>query len=99
MAQFVLAIIVILWILGFINIPFINTVLFSLFGRPITLYNILVLLIVLWIIEILPSPIRQIIMILLLLWLLSVLGIITIGGFSQLVVVAIIIGVIVSIFQ
>jgi hypothetical protein len=99
MAQIALAIIVVLWLFGFVHIPYLNSALFTIMGHPITLYNILILLIILWVIEILPSPLRQIIMLLLLLWVLSVMGIITIAGFSQLVVVAIIVGVIASLFR
>lgn len=99
MATLALGIIIILWLMGFIHIPYLNDVLFNLGSRPITLYNIFVLLIILWIIGILPSPLRQIIMILFLLWILSILGIIAIAGFSQLIVVAIIIGIILSLFH
>lgn len=98
MAQLVLAIIIILWLFGFIQIPYLHNILFHVLGRPITLYNILILLIIMWVIEILPSPLRQIVMILLFLWLLSIFGIIAIAGFSQLIVIAIIIGIIVSLF-
>lgn len=99
MAQLALAVIIVLWLFGFVQIPYLNAPLFNILGRSITLYNILILLIILWVIEILPSPLRQIIMLLLLLWVLSVMGIITIAGFSQLIVVAIIIGIIASLFH
>ena len=98
MAKLVLGIIILLWIFGYIHIPYLNNVLFNLGNHPITLYNILVFLIIIWVIEILPAPIRHIIMILFLLWLLSILGVIAIVGFSQLIVVAIIIGIVVSLF-
>ncbi len=98
MASTVLIIIVLLWFLGFIQIPYIHSTLFTLLGKPITLYTILLFLIIAWIIEILPSPLRQIVFILFLLWVLSVLGIFTFTGLSQALVVAIIIGLLLSFF-
>jgi hypothetical protein len=91
----ILVILIALWVLGYINIPglvFPNVVLFNFNGHPITLWNVLILLVVAWAIGILPSPIREIAGILLLLWILSTLGIVAIAGLSSLLVIAIIVG-------
>lgn len=98
MGSVVLIIIVLLWLLGFIQIPYIHSTIFTLLGKPITLYNILLFLIIAWIIEILPAPLRQIVFVLFILWILSTLGILAFAGLSQILIVAIIIGVILSLF-
>jgi hypothetical protein len=45
-----------------------------------------------WIVGILPSPLRQIAAVLLILWILALFGIIVIAGISNLLVLAVIIG-------
>jgi hypothetical protein len=97
-----IAILIILWFLGYIHInglsiPDIN--LFTINGRFITLWDLLILLVVSWALSILPTPFRAIAGVLLILWVLSVLGILSIAGFSLsgLLVIAIIIGIIFSI--
>jgi hypothetical protein len=97
----IVVILAILWFLGYapisgISIP--NLVLFSINNHPVTLWNILILLVVGWAIGILPRPFQAIAGILLLLWVLSVLGILAIAGLSSIIVLVIIIGLIISIF-
>lgn len=90
-----LVVLIILWILGFIHIEGLvikDITLFVFNGRSISLWDVLVFTIVLWAIGILPSPLRQIVGILFILWVLSVLGILSIFGLSNLLVLAIIIG-------
>jgi len=96
----IVIILAILWLLGYfpisgISIP--NLVLFSINNHPITLWNILILAVVGWAIGILPRPFQAIASVLLLLWILSVLGIL-IAGFSNIIVLVIIVALIVSIF-
>ena len=96
----IVIILAILWLLGYlpisgISIP--NLVLFSINNHPITLWNILILAVVGWAIGILPRPFQAIASVLLLLWVLSVLGIL-IAGFSNIIVLVIIVALIVSIF-
>ncbi len=91
----------ILWLLGLVPIVGIVIPDFSLFiinGHPITLWNILILLVISWAIGILPRPFQVAASVLLLLWILSELGILAIAGLSHVIVLAIIIGLIVSIF-
>ena len=97
----IVVILVVLWLLGFIHIPALTVhdwVLFSVNGQAITLLNLLVFLVVLWAIGILPRPFREIAGVLLVLWLLSIFGFIAIAGLSNLIVIAIIIGIVASIF-
>ena len=96
----IVIILAILWLLGYfpisgISIP--NLVLFSINNHPITLWNILILAVVGWAIGILPRPFQAIASVLLLLWILSVLGILIVG-FSNIIVLVIIVALIVSIF-
>lgn len=84
-----------LWLMGYIHVPGVMLPNFQLFifnGHPIRLWDILVFLIIIWIIELVPAPIRQIAVILVLLWVLSILGILVINGVSNLLLLAIIIG-------
>jgi hypothetical protein len=98
----ILAILIILWFLGYtpiggINIP--NVTLISINNHAITLWNVLILLAILWGISILPRPFREIASVLLLLWVLSVIGILAIAGLSNILVIAIIVGFAIYIFQ
>lgn len=98
----VLAILIALWFLGIVEIKSFtipHITLFSLNGHPITLVNALIVLAILWIIDLLPSPFRQIAIALLILYLLSMLGFIVMAGFSNVIIIALIIGVIVSLLQ
>jgi hypothetical protein len=97
----IVIILAILWFLGYapisgISIP--NFVLFSINNHPVTLWNILILLVIGWAIGILPRPLQAVASILLLFWVLSVLGIFAIVGLSSIIVLVIIIGLIISIF-
>jgi len=90
-----LIVLIVLWFFGYIHITGLTIpdfVLFTINNQPITLWNILILLVVMALIGILPSPFRQIASVLLILWVLSILGILAIVGLSSLLVVAIIVG-------
>ncbi len=95
----ILLILIALWFLGYIDIRGLNIpdyVLFQLNGRPITLWNVLIFFVVLAAIGILPSPFREIAGVLFALWLLTLLGILAISGLGNLLVIAIIIGIVAS---
>jgi len=100
MIGIILTILIILWLFGYIHVSFIvipDVVLFSINGNPITLWNLLILLVIGWAIGVLPSPFKEIIAVLLIFWVLSVLGIIgIIAGLSNLLVIIIIIAIVVS---
>jgi hypothetical protein len=97
----IVIILIVLWFLGYapisgISIP--NFVLFTINNHPVTLWEVLILLVIGWAIGILPRPLQAIASVLLLLWILSVLGILAIAGLSNIIVLVIIVGLIVSIF-
>lgn len=102
MLSSILIILIILWALGYLpivglSIP--NIVLLSINNHPITLWNILVLLVVMWAIELLPRPFREIAILLSVVWVLSILGFIAVAGLSDILIVVIIVGIAVSVFQ
>jgi hypothetical protein len=97
----IVVVLAILWFLGYIPVSGIsipNLVLFTINNHPITLWNILILLVVGWAIGILPRPFQAVASVLLLLWILSVLGILAIAGLSSIIVLVIIVALIASIF-
>lgn len=97
----IVIILIILWFLGYaplsgISIP--NIVLITINNHPVTLWEILILVVIGWAIGILPGPLQAVASVLLVLWVLSVLGILAIAGLPNIIVLVIIIGLIVSIF-
>ncbi len=90
-----LVILVVLWFLGYVHISGLvvpDAVLFTVNGQPITLWSVLILAVVAWLIGVLPRPFREIASVILVLWVLSVLGILAFAGLSNLLVLAIIVG-------
>jgi hypothetical protein len=99
-----LLVLIVLWFFGYIRIDGLtipDIILFSINGHPITLWSILILLVVSWAISILPTPFRQIVAVLLVIWILAVLGILSLTGIAlaNILVIAIIIGIIASLFN
>ena len=97
-----LIVLIALWIFGFLNIGFINIpdiTLLTINGRPITLWDLLILLVVGVIIKILPRPFREIAFVLLILWVLSILGVLAIAGLSNILLIAIIIGLVLFVIR
>lgn len=95
----ILLLVVILALLNNLNVPFINMVLLQLNGKGITLYNIIVFVLLAYLISFLPRPFKEIVGVLLFLWVLSLLGILAIGGFTNIVVIAIIAVLLFNIFR
>lgn len=93
-----LLILILLWVFGYVHVSGItipDLVLFTINGQVITLWNILILLVIAWLIGILPRPFREIASVLLVLWVLSVLGVLAIAGLSNIIIIAVIVGIIV----
>lgn len=91
---------IVLWFVGYVPITGLlipDLVLFSLNSHPITLWDILILLVISWAIGLLPRPLRDVASVILVLWILSVLGILAFAGLSNILVLVIIIGLILSI--
>lgn len=100
----IIVILAILWVLGYIHIGGINfpdTALFTINGQVVTIIDLIIFLIVILAISLLPSPFREISGVLLILWLLAILGIISIAGVGlpSILLFALIIGLIVSLFN
>lgn len=97
----IVVVLAILWFLGYapvsgISIP--NFVLVTINNHPVTLWEILILVVIGWAIGILPRPFQAVASVLLLLWILSVLGIFAIVGLPSIIVLVIIVALIASIF-
>ncbi len=102
MAGIILLLLIILWILGYLSVPGLTVPRFPLFYlgvHPVTLWDILVFILILWIAGIAPSPFREIFWAAVVLWLLTVVGILVITGFQTLLVLAVIIGVAMSLLH
>jgi len=99
MLELILLLLVVLWFLGYIHIAGLTVVDFPLFtinNHSVTLWELLIFLLVLGAIGILPSPLRQIGFVILVFWLLSTLGILAIAGLSSILILAVIIGLVLS---
>lgn len=97
MIAVILILLIILWFLGYIHLPLLpisDFVLLNFFGRPITLYDLLIFLVIVWLIGLLPGLFRQIAAILLVIWLLSFFGLIAIAGLGNIIVLVVIFGLI-----
>ncbi|OGK12343.1 hypothetical protein A3C98_02375 [Candidatus Roizmanbacteria bacterium RIFCSPHIGHO2_02_FULL_37_15] len=95
MLTYLLIILVILWLLGVVRIPafsLINIPLLYIGRKAIGLYDILVFALIVWLIRILPSPLREIVAVFLILWLLSFFGLFFLGGLYNLLILILIIG-------
>lgn len=89
----IIIILSILWLLGYaplsgLSIP--NILLFPINNHMVTLWEVLIVLAVGWAISILPRTFQAIATLLLLLWILSVLGIFSIAGLPNIIVIVII---------
>ena len=102
MAGILIIVLLILYFFGYITIPGLtipNPLLFTFAGHDVTLLTLLIFFAILWAIEVLPTPLRQIAMVLVLLWILSTLGFIALAGLSNILVVAILVGLVISLFH
>jgi hypothetical protein len=102
MLQIILAVLVILLLTGNIRISGFDLphiVLLNINGQSITLVNVLIFFLILWALGILPSPFREIAALLFILWILSIFGIIAFAGLSNLIIIAIIVGIVFSIIK
>lgn len=98
----IIAVVVALWLLGIVNIPWLtmpNFPVFSILGYSLTIQRLLIIIIVVWLAMSIGSPFRQMIWVFFILWLLSTLGIITIGGMGLMIIVSVVVGLVLSIVQ
>lgn len=97
----IIVLLIVLWILGYVNIPSVkipNFELFTINKHQIDLYDLLVFILISWAIGILPSPFRQIASAGLILWVLALIGIVNISGLSTIIFIAIVVGLIAYLF-
>jgi len=89
----ILVVLVLFWFLGYGPFTVLHLILFRFNGLAITIWDLLIFLVFVWLVGILPSPLRQIAAVFILIWILAALGIIAIAGLSNILVIAIIVGV------
>jgi hypothetical protein len=99
MLIFILVILFIVWIFRYGAVSLLPFPLFNLLGHVITLWDIIIFLLIIWLIGILPSPFGEIASVAFILWILAVLGIIAIAGISNLIIIAILIGLLLYILR
>lgn len=92
MLALILIILILLWFLGYGPLEAFYVPLFTIGGNTISLWDILIFGVILWLISLLPRPINVIAGVLLALWLLSLLGILSFAGLSNMLVIAVIVG-------
>ncbi len=98
----IIAIVVALWLLGVINIPWLTMPhfpVFSVLGYSVTIQSLLIFGIVIWLASSLGSPFRQILWVFFILWLLSTIGIVGSIATGTLILVSIVVGLILSVVQ
>lgn len=88
----VIVILFLLWLLGYGPFEVLRVALVNFNGRVITLWDVIIFGLIIWVIGILPRPFKEIASVLLIVWVLSVLGIIAIAGLSKLLIISIIVG-------
>lgn len=99
MIAWILGALFILWIFGFLHIPFLNSALFSISSHPFSLQSLLILALLIWVITMLPGLLRTIAIILLIFWFLSMLGIFSfVGGLPQWVILILLLLILFSFF-
>lgn len=98
----IIAIVVGLWLLGVIRIPWMTMPsfpIFSFMGYSITIQRLLIFGIIIWLGTSLGSPFRQMLWVFFILWLLSTIGIIGSLGMGMLIIVSVVVGLVLSIVQ
>jgi hypothetical protein len=92
MAWLLLLFLVIFWFLGYGPIEALKVPLFSLGSIRVDLWNILIFLLIIWLIDLLPGPIRSIVVIALVIWLLAFFGLIALPGLNNFIILAVVVG-------
>lgn len=93
MLKAVLIIFVLLWLLGFIHVSFLAIPIIGAF----TFQSLLYLIVIVFLISLLPGIFRTIAIVIFILWLLSSFGFLILGGFSNLILLILILVVVFAI--
>lgn len=88
----VLVILFVLWLLGYGPFQVLHLNLINLNGHVITVWDLIIFFVLIWLIDLLPSPFRQIAVVMFLIWIIAVLGFIAIPGLSSLLIISTVIG-------
>lgn len=79
--------------MGYGPFTVLHIILFRFNGFVVSVWDLLIFLVLVWLVSSLPSPFRQIAVVFILIWILSLFGIIAIAGLSSILVIAIVVGV------
>lgn len=88
----ILLILIVFWFLGYGPLTVFHFRLFQFNGHIITVWDVLIFLLVIWLVDLLPAPFRQIAVVVLIIWLLATLGVIAIPALSSLLIIATVLG-------
>lgn len=88
----ILLLLIVFWFMGYGPIAALKFPLFYLGSIRVDLWNILIFLLIIWLIDLLPGVLRSIVVIALVIWLLGFFGIIAVPMFSNIVIIAVIVG-------
>lgn len=91
----ILIVLFVLWLLGYGPFQVLAFPLIRLRTHIVTIWDVLLFLVLLWLISALPGPFRQIAAVLFIIWILTVLGIIAIAGLANLLIISIIVGLVI----
>lgn len=92
MLGIILLLLILFWFMGYGPLAALRIHLFSIGRISVNLWDILIFLLIIWLIDTLPGPVRSIVVIALIIWLLGFFGIIAIPMFSNIVIIAVIVG-------
>ncbi len=95
----ILVLLLVFWIFEYGPVTVLPFPLFSFMNHVITLWDLLIFFLIIWLIGILPGPFREIATIAFILWILSVFGIVAIAGMANLLVIALIIGLLIYVLN
>lgn len=93
MLTVILLVLILSWFGGYGPFLTLRVPLFHILGHTVNLWDILIFLIIIYVIDSLPGILRSIAVVILVVWLLSLFGLIAIPLLSNILVIAIIIGV------
>lgn len=92
MLSIILILLIIFWFAGYGPLLALRIPLFTIGRLNVNLWDVLIFLLIIWLIDALPGPIRSVVVIALVIWLLGFFGIIAIPMFSNIVIIAVIVG-------
>lgn len=101
MLTYLVFFLILFWLLGIVKFPVlsvVNSPIIYLGYKAIGVYDILVFILIVWLIRVLPSPLREIVSLFLVIWVLSFFGLFFFGGLANLLILLLIIGLILHIF-